>query len=59
MPASSAYGPYTFLIVLKPLPVLSGPSASWFNQPDGGMQFKTKLSVQELIDENFIEIYNR
>ncbi|MDR6671023.1 TNT domain-containing protein [Rhizobium sp. 1399] len=59
LPAISASDTYTTYIVVKPLPVQAGPAASWFGQPGGGLQFKTEMAVQDLIDGGFIERYPR
>ncbi|XXJ21662.1 TNT domain-containing protein [Desulfovibrio caledoniensis] len=41
--------------VIKPLPVKEGLSEPWFGQPGKGTQFKTEMTVQELLDRKFIE----
>jgi hypothetical protein len=40
--------------VLKPLPVKAGTAAPWFDQAGGGVQYKTELSVQQLIAEGYL-----
>lgn len=41
--------------VVKPLPAATGPAARWFDQPGGGIQYKTSKSVQQLIDEGSLK----
>ena len=40
--------------VLKPLPVKAGTAAPWFDQPGGGVQYVTAISVQQLIDQGYL-----
>jgi hypothetical protein len=42
--------------VLKALVVRSGTIAPWFDQPGGGIQYKTEKSVQQLIDEGYLRM---
>jgi len=51
-PTSIAYHVYQ---VTKPLPVVSGTAASWFDEVGGGTQYMTSKSVQQLIDEGFLK----
>src|SRR4029453_9597357 len=39
--------------VVKPLPVESGGIAPAFDQPGGGVQYKTTKSVKQLLDEGY------
>ena len=41
--------------VLKPLTASTGPAAEWFDQPGGGIQYKTSKPVQELIKEGSLK----
>ncbi|HEV2471563.1 MAG TPA: glycohydrolase toxin TNT-related protein [Chthonomonadales bacterium] len=41
-------GPATAWIVVKPVPVLSGPAGSWSTGPGGGWQYKLPKSVEWL-----------
>ena len=41
--------------VLKPLPAKMGTIAGWFEQPGGGIQYKTEKMVQDLLNEGYIE----
>lgn len=41
---------YTRYQVVKPLTAASGAAARWFDQPGGGIQYKTPKPVQALID---------
>jgi hypothetical protein len=41
--------PYYRYEVVRPLPVLAGKAAPWFDQPGGGIQFKTRERVQVLL----------
>ena len=41
--------PYYRYQVLKPLRVAAGPAAAWFDQPGGGIQYKTGRRVGELV----------
>ncbi len=36
--------------------VKSGKALPWFDQPGGGLQFESTLSIQELIDQGYIEV---
>src|SRR5262245_50477274 len=47
--------PYYRYVVVRPLRVLAGPSAPWFDQPGGGAQYKTAKSVQQLIDAGVLK----
>lgn len=40
--------------VLKPIEVDAGPSAPWFNQPGGGLQFELPGSVDDLINSGHL-----
>ena len=41
--------------VLRPLPVKMGTIAGWFDQPGGGIQYKTEKTVFDLLDEVYIK----
>jgi Tuberculosis necrotizing toxin len=41
--------------VEKPLTAATGPIAGWFDQPGGGVQYKTSKPVQQLIDEGVLK----
>lgn len=41
--------------VAKPLTAAAGPIAAWFDQPGGGVQYKTSKPVQQLIDEGVLK----
>ena len=41
--------PYYRYQVLKPLRVAAGQTAPWFDQPGGGIQYKTDRRVSELV----------
>lgn len=45
---------YNQYIVAKPIPVTSGTIAPGFNQPGGGLQFKTTIPINTLIQHNFL-----
>lgn len=49
--------PYSYHVyqIIKDLDVTLGPVAPWFEQPGMGTQFETKLSVTDLIGNNFIK----
>ncbi|WP_018370110.1 TNT domain-containing protein, partial [Streptococcus marimammalium] len=47
---------YTKYVVLKPLPVKSGVVAPWFDKTGNGIQYFTKLSVDDLIAHDYIKI---
>ena len=40
--------------VLKPLLVKAGMITPWFDQPGGGVQYKSDKPVQQLIDEGYL-----
>ena len=42
--------PYYRYEVVKPLRVQAGKAAPWFDQPGGGMQYKTAVPVKALVD---------
>jgi hypothetical protein len=41
--------PYYRYAVVKPLRVQAGKAAPWFDQPGGGIQYKTEVRVQDLV----------
>lgn len=47
--------PYRAFEVLKPIEVLKGKVAPWFDEIGGGTQFKLNESVQELIDGGYLK----
>jgi len=46
--------PYYRYKVVKPLRVQAGKAAPWFDQPGGGMQYKTRKRVQALVDSGHL-----
>jgi hypothetical protein len=46
--------PYYRYKVVRPLRVQAGKAAPWFDQPGGGMQYKTGERVQALIDSGHL-----
>ncbi len=46
---------YRRYVVVKPLSVQSGTATSWFGKAGGGPQFKTNMTVDELLDGGFID----
>ncbi|MEO0401140.1 MAG: glycohydrolase toxin TNT-related protein [Pseudomonadota bacterium] len=46
---------YSVYRVAKPLPVQSGQAAPWFGQPGGATQYKTGLSVGDLVKQGYLE----
>lgn len=55
LPPAAEYEPPRVYKVVKPLPVKEGKAAAWFDQPGGGTQYKTEMSVEELLIGEFIE----
>ena len=47
--------PYKVFEVLKPIEVLEGKAAPWFDEIGGGTQFKLDKSVHELIKEGYLK----
>jgi Tuberculosis necrotizing toxin len=47
--------PYHRYEVLKPLTVSAGTATSWFDQSGGGVQYRTRKSVQQLLDEGVLK----
>ncbi len=41
--------------VLKAFNVQEGPAAAWFDQPGGGIQYKTPKPIKDLVAEKFLE----
>jgi hypothetical protein len=46
--------PYYRYQVVKSLRVKAGPAAPWFDQPGGGVQYRTAVPVQALIDSGHL-----
>jgi hypothetical protein len=46
--------PYYRYTVVRPLRVSAGRSASWFDQPGGGIQYKTDRPIQALLDQGYL-----
>lgn len=46
--------PYNVYEVLKPVEVLSGEIAPWFDQPGGGIQYMFDKSIRELIEAGIL-----
>ena len=55
LPPKSSDGTYKRYIVTKPLPAQSGSTAPWFGQSGGGMQFKTQMTVEDLVRGGYIK----
>lgn len=53
----SNFSTYEKYIVNKPFDAYVGITAPWFNQPGGGIQYKLTMTIQELIDGNYISPY--
>jgi len=47
---------YRYRVLKSMSNVKSGKALSWFDQPGGGLQFESILSIQELIDQGYIEV---
>ena len=47
--------PYYRYEVLRPLRVQAGKAAPWFDQPGGGLQYKTALRVQDLVARGYLK----
>ena len=47
--------PYYRYEVRKPLRVAAGKAAPWFDQPGGGIQYRTTLRVQELLAQGYLK----
>ncbi len=54
LPPSSAYAPYSVYKVLKPLEVTAGNTMPAFGYTGGGMQFKTPVSIQILLEKGIL-----
>ena len=54
LPPKSSDGTYKRYIVRKPLPAQSGSTAPWFGQTGGGMQFKTQMTAEDLLEGGYI-----
>ena len=48
-------GGYFRYEVVRPLRVAAGKAAPWFDQPGGGMQYKTERPIQVLIDTGYLK----
>jgi hypothetical protein len=46
--------PYYRYEVVKPLRVQAGQAAPWFDQPGGGLQYKTSERVQMLVERGYL-----
>lgn len=55
LPADSLNKPYKSYSVMQAFEVKSGPAASWFDQPGGGMQHKTEKIISVLIERGYIK----
>ena len=51
-PATQQHAVYE---VLKPIPVTSGRAAGWFGEPGGGVQYKTDMSVGDLVRGGYLQ----
>jgi hypothetical protein len=47
--------PYYRYEVVRPLRVAAGKAAPWFDQPGGGMQYKTDRPVQVLVSAGYLK----
>lgn len=47
--------PYHVYEVLKPLDAMGGETAPWFDQPGGGLQFKFSKTIQQLLEEGYLQ----
>ena len=47
--------PYFRYKVARPLRVAAGKAAPWFDQPGGGMQYKTEKRIQVLVDAGYLK----
>ncbi|WP_298303583.1 glycohydrolase toxin TNT-related protein [uncultured Erythrobacter sp.] len=56
LPPSSRDRRYERYEVVKPYDVESGTAAPWFDQPGGGTQYKTPVSVDELIRRGILRV---
>lgn len=45
---------YNIYEVVKPIEVNAGTAAPWFEQPGGGVQYQTPMSIESLIDGGFL-----
>jgi hypothetical protein len=54
LPYDASKMPYNQYVVVKPLPVAAGRAAPWFDQPGGGVQYKSDMSIDRLIEEGYI-----
>jgi len=48
-------GGYFRYEVVRPLRVAAGKAAPWFDQPGGGMQYKTGQPIKILVDTAFLK----
>jgi len=46
--------PYYRYEVMKPLRVQAGTAAPWFDQPGGGIQYKSSARVQMLVERGYL-----
>jgi hypothetical protein len=46
--------PYYRYEVVRPVRVQAGKAAPWFDQPGGGIQYKTAVSVKALVDSGHL-----
>ncbi|MDR0308697.1 MAG: TNT domain-containing protein [Coriobacteriales bacterium] len=54
LPPGSEDNLYNTYEVVKPMDVYSGETASWFDQPGGGTQYKLSMSIEELKELGYI-----
>lgn len=54
LPNDPAQTPYARYEVVKPLPVQSGEALPWFGEPGGATQYKTELTVRQLLDQGYL-----
>lgn len=47
--------PYYRYEVVRPVRVAAGRAAPWFDQPGGGVQYKTDRPVQVLVNEGYLK----
>lgn len=58
VPPGTINKPYNAYDVVQPIDVQSGPIASWFNEPGGGLQFQLPDTIENLLSQGKIKIRN-
>ncbi len=54
LPPGTEKGFYKTYEVLKPIPSEAGKATPWFGETGGGLQFKTDMNIEQLINGDFI-----